>query len=228
MEEFKRELADKHRLRRGIIKVGVLPTIYPYFLPRLLSQFSQRFPTLEITVTEETTTDLLRLIVSCEIDMALVSLPISNTAFESAVLFKEELLLALPSQHHLSIEQKVTIGDLEHERFILMKEGHCLADQVLTFCQENGLHPHVVLRTSQIETVQSLVMAGLGISLVPQMARISGRIPLVYRSLENPKPTRSITVIWRKGREHTPAVTEFLNDIRQTAKAYLETIKPTD
>ena len=68
-------------------------------------------------------------------------------------------------------------------------------------------------------------MAGLGISLVPEMARISGRIPLVYRSLEHPKPTRSVSVVWRKGHEQSRVTREFVNHLRQTPKAFLETLK---
>ena len=225
VEQVKRELLDTRGLRRGTVSIGVLPTISPYFLPRVLAQFTQEFPALEVVVTEERTTDLLRLVDTCELDLALVSLPIPDDGLEKETLFKEELLLALPTNHPLAIKDKIQMSDLDDERFILMKEGHCLADQVLTFCNRKDLHLQIVLETSQIETVQSLVMAGLGISLVPQMARISGRIPLVYRSLENPKPTRSVTVVWRTGREHNRAAAAFLNHLRQTTKAFMETLK---
>lgn len=228
VEQTKRELEDTHGLRRGKVNVGVLPTISPYFMPRVLAQFTQKFPTLEIVIVEETTADLLKLIESWELDLALVSLPISENGLAKETLFREELLLTVPSKHPLAIKTKVEVKDLESERFILMKEGHCLADQVLTFCEDNELHLQIVLKTSQIETVQSLVMAGLGISLVPQMARISGRIPLVYRSVENPKPTRTVTAIWRKDREHTRAASEFLNHLRRTAQAFVETLKTAE
>jgi LysR family transcriptional regulator, hydrogen peroxide-inducible genes activator len=159
------------------------------------------------------------------LDLAIVSLPVPKNAFVKETLFQEELLLAVPPKHPLAIQEKVEVKDLESERFILMKEGHCLADQVLTFCHKNDLKLEIVLETSQIETVQALVIAGLGISLVPQMARSSGKIPLVYRSLENPKPTRSVTVVWRKGSQHTRAASVFLNDLRQISKAFLETLQ---
>lgn len=225
IEQTKRELADTNALRRGKVHIGVLPTISPYFLPRVLAQFIQKFPAIQIEVVEETTADLLKLIEGWELDLALVSLPLpKDAALEKETLFREELLLAVPSTHQLAIKPKVAVKDLDCERFILMKEGHCLADQVLTFCEKSGLNLQIVLKTSQIETVQALVIEGLGVSLVPQMARISGRIPLVYRSLENPTPTRTITVVWRKRREHTRASAEFLNHLRQTAKAFVETL----
>ena len=225
IEQTKREMAETNGLRRGRVKIGVLPTISPYLLPRVLAQFAQNFPTLEVVVVEDRTADLLKLLDGGDLDLALASLPIPKKGFENEILFQEELLLAVPSKHPLAIQEKVEIKDLETQRFILMKEGHCLADQVLTFCHKNDLHLQIVLETSQIETVQALVMAGLGISLVPQMARFGGKIPLVYRSLENPKPTRSVTVVWRRGREHSRAAAEFLNDLRQTTKSFVETLK---
>jgi LysR family hydrogen peroxide-inducible transcriptional activator len=103
-----------------------------------------------------------------------------------------------------------------------MKEADCPGDQMLKLCQSRNLH--LVLENSQIETVQSLVMAGLGIALVPQMARISGRIPLVYRSLENPKPMRRVTVVWQSWREPGRAAAEFLNHLRKSTKAFTETL----
>lgn len=225
VEQAKKELAETNGLRRGTVKIGVLPTISPYLLPRVLAQFAQNFPTLQVVVVEDRTADLLKLVDSGDLDLVLASLPIPRNGFEKEVLFQEELLLAVPSKHRLAVQEKVQVKDLESERFILMKEGHCLADQVLTFCNKNELHLQIVLETSQIETVQALVMAGLGISLVPEMARFGGKIPLAYRSLENPKPTRSITVVWRRGRKHSRAAAEFLNDLRQTAKAFVETLK---
>ena len=225
IDAAKRELADSHGLRKGSVTVGALPTISPYFLPRVITQFSQKCPGLEVTIVEETTNSLLKLVDACEVDLALTSLPIPNNGFTHETLFREELLLVVPSTHRLAVQDKVTMNDLAQERFILMKDEHCLAGQVIIFCQENDLHPAVVHRASQIETVQSLVMSGVGISLVPQMARKNGRVSLVYRSLEKPTPTRSITVVWRKGREHTHAATEFFDQLRQAARAFTETLQ---
>jgi LysR family transcriptional regulator, hydrogen peroxide-inducible genes activator len=224
VEEMRREVGDTHGLRRGSVNAGILPTIAPYLLPRVISRFTEACPGLEIVVHEDMTANLLRMVDTCEIDLAIMSLPIANGGFEREVLFTEELLLAVPAKHPLAVKERITIADLEQERFILMKEGHCLGDQILSFCTQNDLHLQIVLRSSQIETVQSLVMAGLGMSLVPQMARIGGKTPLVYRSLENPKPMRTNVVVWRKGREHSRATAEFLKHLRETVQAQRETL----
>ena len=225
VEELRREVGETHGLRRGSVNLGVLPTIAPYFLPRVVSRFTEACPGLEIVIHEDMTVNLLRMIDVCELDLGIMSLPISSDGFERETLYTEELLLAVPAKHPLAVKEKVSLTDLEKERFILMKEGHCLGDQILSFCTQNDLRLQIVLRSSQIETIQSLVMAGLGMSLVPQMAQISGKTPLVYRSLEKPKPTRTNIVVWRKGREHTRAAAEFLKHLRQTVQVQREALE---
>jgi len=225
VEELKRELGDTRGLRRGAVNIGILPTIAPYFLPHVVSRFVEACPGLEIVVHEDMTVNLLRMIDVCELDLGIMSLPISSDGFEKEALFTEELLLAVPSKHPLAVKEKVSVSDLITERFILMKEGHCLGDQILSFCTQNDLRLQIVLRSSQIETIQSLVMAGLGMSLVPAMAKISGKTPLVYRTLEKPKPSRTNVVVWRKGREHSRAAAEFLKHLRQTVQAQRETLE---
>jgi LysR family hydrogen peroxide-inducible transcriptional activator len=225
VEQAKQEMAERNGLGRGTVRIGVLPTISPYFLPRVLAQFAQSYPALEVVVVEDRAVVLMHRIDVSELDVALVSLPIPDNGFMQETLFTEELLLTVPSEHPLAIKEKIGLKDLEAERFILIKEVHGPGDQISKFCQQSDLHLQIVLENSQIETVQSLIMAGLGISLVPEMARISGRIPLVYRSLENPKPTRSVSVVWRKGHEQSRATKEFVNHLRQISKAFLETLK---
>lgn len=218
-EEMRREIGETHGLRRGSVSVGALPTIAPYLLPHVISRFTEACPGLELTIHEDMTANLLEMIEACELDFGIMSLPIPTEGFERELLFTEELLLAVPSKHPLAVKEAVSVMDLADERFILMKEGHCLGDQLLSFCTDNQFRMRVVLRSSQIETVQSLVMTGLGMSLVPQMAKISGKTPLVYRSLSEPKPMRTNVIVWRRGREHTRATAEFLKHIRQTVQA---------
>ena len=222
IDEVRREVSETQGLMRGAVSIGVLPTIAPYFLPGVIGQFLKSCPTLEIVAHEDVTANLLKLIDECEIDLALLSLPVFETGLEKEVLFKEELLLAVPQKHPFAAKDSVSVCDLENERFILMKEAHCLGDQVFSFCTQSTFRFQITLRSSQVETIHSLVVSGLGISLIPQMARIKNRPSLVYRSLEAPKPTRTIVVVWRKGRDHSRAMTEFLKHLRQHAKAWTE------
>ncbi|MBL9173924.1 MAG: LysR family transcriptional regulator, partial [Verrucomicrobiales bacterium] len=136
VEGARREARDQKGLLRGTLRLGVLPTIAPYLLPGVLARFTARFPGVEIVVQEDTTAALIRLAHACETDLALVSLPIPDARMEVKALFTEELLLALPPGHRLARKRTVTLSDLESERFIVMKEGHCLGDQLLSFCEQ--------------------------------------------------------------------------------------------
>jgi LysR family transcriptional regulator, hydrogen peroxide-inducible genes activator len=215
----RREASDARSLLRGRVIVGVLPTIAPYLLPAVLGDFAKRFPGVEIVVHEETTAQLLKLVNACEIDFAVASRPIQDRRMEVKDLFSEELRLALPPRHPLTRKRTVRLADLEKEPFIVMKEGHCLGDQVLNFCERRDLKPTISFRSAQLETIQALVHSGVGISLVPEMAARKKRAGLPeYRSLVSPKPERKIVAIWPKQRPLSRAANELLNQIIAKSK----------
>ena len=203
--------AEKERTR-GRAVLGVLPTIAPYLLPEVISAFSRQFPGVEIVVHEDTTARLLNLAAAGDLDLILASLPVNDPRFEVRRLLIEELLLALPADHPLASKRTISTDDLEGERFILMQEGHCLGDQILRFCTRRDFHPQVSCRSAQVETVQALVQAGLGISLIPKMAQQPAQARrLVYRSLQPPRPTRTIVALWLRQRPPGREAKEFLN-----------------
>ena len=220
VDAAKREACDAHSLLRGRLIVGVLPTIAPYLLPKVLVDFAEKFPGVEIVVHEDTTARLLKLLRAYEIDLALASRPIQDQRMEVSDLFTEELKLALPPGHPFTRKRTVRLADLEKEPFIVMKEGHCLGDQVLNFCERRDLKPTINFRSAQLETIQALVRSGVGISLVPAMAALIERKDLPeYRSLPKPRPERKIVAVWPKQRPLGRAANEFLRQISARCKA---------
>ncbi len=189
-ENASRECRDVQGLVHGTVVIGVLPTIAPYLLPRVIAVFAKKHPGLEVVVHEETTAQLLKLAAACEIDVAIASLPIADERFAKETLLSEELLLAVPTGHPLAKQRKVQAADLESERFILMKEGHCLGDQVLRFCDRREIQPRVSLRSTQIETIKALVRAGLGISSFPRWPSRTPRrnLPPIAPSCSRDRP----------------------------------------
>jgi LysR family transcriptional regulator, hydrogen peroxide-inducible genes activator len=214
VDTAKREAKDATDLLRGTVTLGVLPTIAPYLLPEAITEYLEKYPRVEIVVQEDTTAHLLKLLVACEIDFALASQPIRDARLEVRELFSEELLLALPADHPLTRKRTVSASDLEGEALIVMKEGHCLGDQVLNFCDRSDLHPNISFRSAQLETIQSLVCAEMGLSLIPAMAAKPGQrsVPQ-YRSFSSPRPTRKIVAAWPKQRPPGRAAAEFLKII---------------
>ncbi len=207
----KREASDARDLIHGTLAVGVLPTIAPYLLPDVMAQFMEKFPGVEVVVHEDTTARLLKSTLGYEIEIALTSLPIEDERLQVRALFAEELLLALPPGHPLTRKRTVAATALEGERLIVMKEGHCLGDQVLGFCDRRDVKPRISFRSAQLETVQAMVASGLGCSLIPAMAARAERDGSPeYRSFQSPIPQRKIVAVWPRLRPPGRAASEFL------------------
>lgn len=223
LEEARREARESHALAHGEVVVGVLPTIAPYFAPGAAAVFSGKFPGITVTIVEETTEVLLGLMRRQEIDFAVASLPIPDERMEVRPLLTEELFLVLPDSHRLARKRRLSAEDLGDEPFVLMKEGHCLGDQVLRFCDRNNIQPRVRSRSSQIETMLALVEAGQGICLVPEMAKSRARAKVVFRSLTASRPERVVVAFWQKRRPMNRAASEFLETLAFQARKMKKT-----
>lgn len=152
------------------LRVGVIPTIMPYFIARKIGDFLRRFPRVNPQFREETTSQLVEALQAGEIDLAVVSLPVPKADIVCSELFREELLLVVPRKHPLGSHSTVNLQDLRNERLLLLKEGHCLRDDVLTACTRAKAELRSVFETNQMESIFELVRSGFGLSVVPEMA----------------------------------------------------------
>ena len=211
VDAAQREAREAKDRLGGTLTIGVLPTIAPYLLPPALADFMASCPKVELVAHEDTTDRLLEAVLALELDLALVSKPIRDKRLEVQELLTEELLVALPVNHPLSSQNQIRHEDLQNERLIVMKEGHCLGDQVLQFCDQREVRPTISFRSAQLETIQELVSAGLGISLVPKMATRNRHAGTpCYVSLQAPRPQRTVLAVWPRVRPLSRSGTEFL------------------
>ena len=198
--------------------LGALPTIAPYFLPDIIRSFREKYPGVELIIHEETTVQLLRALEEKELDLALISDAPPNPRIAIHQLFSEELFLCLPAAHPLVGQNKVVAGDLQHEKFILMQDGHCLGAQAQQFCEGKGFRPEISCRSAQIGTVLAMVQAGLGISLIPEMALPGApRDGIVYRPLDGVRPRRVLVLALPRQRKPSLCVVEFTKFVQATA-----------
>ncbi|MCO6456443.1 MAG: LysR family transcriptional regulator [Pirellulaceae bacterium] len=213
LEDTRAELQDDGQT--GRVRVGAIPTIAPFFLPRVLREFSREFPRATLVVREHTTETLLKCCSQGEIDLAILALPVAAKYLEVEELFEEELLLVLSPGHPLVEREKIRLSDVEPYPFVLLEEAHCLTDNILSFCRQRSFQPVVVERTSQLATVQELVSLGHGVSLIPAMARqLDPSERRVYRSLAGLKPTRTIAVAWNPYRFQSRLLKAFRERLR--------------
>lgn len=195
------ELADLARTARnqlvGRLRIGIIPTIAPYFLPTLLRQLNETYAELDIFVRETLTGKLLDELAEGRIDTAIVALPVSEPDLTEVPLLREEFVLVRPSEDE---GQPVpSVETLRTMRLLLLEEGHCFRDQALAFCNMQTTRPREWLDGSSLSTLVQMVASGIGVTLIPEMA-----LPLETRSAKvslarfpAPKPSRTIGMIWR-------------------------------
>lgn len=199
----------------GRIRVGAIPTIAPYLLPKLLQQFKPLAPDASVVIQEDTTDVLLKSLADGTLDLAILALPLSARHLEIEELFEEELLLVLPVGHPLAAKKQIRIADIDTLPFVLLGEAHCLTDNILTFCRRKSFQPVSVERTSQLATVQELVALDHGVSLIPAMAHaLDTSQRRVYRSLSGPRPTRKIVMAMNPYRFQTQLCKSFQTCVR--------------
>ena len=217
VEEVKDRIDDDQDA--GRLVVAAPPTVVPYFLTRVLSEFTRRFPKAQVEVVEEVTASIVRKCLDFEIDLAVLPLPIGHHDLRVEPLFEEELLVLLPAGHPLAKKAKVTLKDLQDEPFILLNDAHCLTGSALGFCQQRRFRPIITSRVNQLATIQELVSLGQGVSLVPAMARAADASTLrVYRSLAGERPTRTLGLVRQSHRIPSPLADQFMRTIHELSR----------
>lgn len=221
--QLKKEMEDISQTRKGRLIVGSLPMTGAHILPRILPVFYEKHPGIEVVLVEETTSNLEALTASGQTDISLLTLPVIEPSLSHDPLIKEEIRLAVPPQHPLAKlgpdGEPVDIGSLREEPFIVLKRGQGFRQLAFEMCQKAGFEPRVVFESSNIETVQSLVAAGMGIAFVPEMiARELGSpfVP-VYLKL-NGEPSRMLVIAYRKGRYLSKAAEAFIATALEAVK----------
>ncbi|HEY4860091.1 MAG TPA: LysR substrate-binding domain-containing protein [Xanthobacteraceae bacterium] len=193
--EFAR--ASRDRLS-GRLRIGMIPTIAPYLLPILMENLTRAHPEVDIYVREALTSKLIQELAEGRLDTAIVALPISEPSFTEVALFAENFLLVRPRE---DTGKPVPSSKMLREmRLLLLEEGHCFRDQALSFCNMKSSLPRDMLDASSLSTLVQMVSAGMGVTLIPEMAMaVEARSASVsVARFKNPQPSRTIGMIWRK------------------------------
>jgi len=213
LEAARGDVVERKDSISGLITVGVIPTVAPYFLPSRLTSFSREFPEAELIVVEEITPVLLDRLRATTIDVAILALPIRGHEFETAPLLKERLFAALPKNHKLVKRRSLSLKDLRSEPFLLLRDGHCFRDTAVAACDRARLHPQVIFESGQFSSLLSMVGAGMGVSIVPEMA-IEKKSHCRYVRIADVQATRTIGTAVLRGRSLTRVHHAFLAHLR--------------
>ena len=212
------ELSDVARASGGQalarLRLGIIPTIAPYLLPAIMGALGAQHPNLDLHVRETLTPKLLNELSDGKIDAAIVALPTSEPSLQETPLFDEDFVLVRPAQDE---GKPVPNGEaLRKMRLLLLEEGHCFRDQALAFCSTSASVPRDGLDGSSLTTLVQMVSAGIGVTLIPQMA-IAVETPAANVSVARfaePRPSRQIGMIWRKRNPLADQLTRVAEVIR--------------
>jgi LysR family transcriptional regulator, hydrogen peroxide-inducible genes activator len=198
-----RDLVDYARHRdvlAGHLRLGIIPTVAPYALPRVLPRLQNRYPLLRIEVRETQTKALLEELAGGDLDTVMLALPAEGGDVETLPLFDDRFLLAVPATDPPPAHRRVAAAEVEQHRLILLEEGHCLRDQALAFCQAPRGDRPARLGATSLATVMQMVANGYGVTLLPEIAAgveaSDTRVELL-RFVE-PQPARTIGLAWRR------------------------------
>ncbi|WP_448328572.1 LysR substrate-binding domain-containing protein [Sulfitobacter sp. M13] len=214
------ELQDMARASKdglmGRLRIGIIPTIGPYLLPSIITKLTQMNPALDIHVRETMTPRLISELTEGRIDTAIVALPVSEPSLTEVALFDEKFMLVRPkADRDKPIPSSARLNEM---KLLLLEEGHCFRDQALSFCDMQSETAREGLDASSLSTLVQMVGAGIGVTLIPEMAvAVETRSAQVaVNAFPAPEPTRRVGMIWRKTSPLASKLSEIADLIRPT------------
>ncbi len=201
----------------GDFRLGVIPTVAPYLLPKILGPIRKNLPTLKIQLTEGQTAVITRLLREGDLDAVILALPIEEDNVVERRLYTEPFYLAVSKSHPLAGRKTVTVDDLDEQQVLLLEDGHCLRDQALEVCNSHNAVENTNFRATSLETLRQMVMADVGITLMPKLAIPAKTAAAIrYVPFRGEIPHRDIGLCWRKSSPREPLL-EKLADVLTTA-----------
>ncbi|MEM9177864.1 MAG: LysR substrate-binding domain-containing protein [Myxococcota bacterium] len=212
LDEAKELAETAHALARpltGPLRLGVIPTIAPYWLPRVLPRVRRRHPELQLWLREDRTERLVEALEAGELDLLLLALDVPLGTADSLTLFEDRFAAAVPRGHRLARRKRLREGDLDGESVLLLEDGHCLREHAWSVCGRAGASEWGDFRASSLSTLVQMVASGVGLTLVPEMAVEAEAVldeDLVVIPFGRPFPSRRIGLAWRRD---SPRQAEF-------------------
>lgn len=186
----------------GDFRLGAIPTIAPFVLPRTLSYLREQYPDLRLHVREDLTERLLDMVRARKLDAALIALPFNAPGIETEAIAEDEFLLVADDKHPLTRKNGLMPSDLDGEKVLLLEDGHCLRDHALSICRLPETGEAADVAATSLHTLVQMVASGLGVSLLPRLAassNLTSGTNLSVRPFAEPVIGRSIGMAWRSG-----------------------------
>lgn len=212
----------------GRLRIGVIPTIAPYLLPTIIGNLTRMNAGLDIHVRETLTAKLLQELADGRLDTAIVALPVSEPSLTEVALFSENFMLVRPgADEGKPVPSREMLREM---RLLLLEEGHCFRDQALSFCNMRSAPPRELLDGSSLSTLVQMVSAGIGVTLIPEIAMaVEMRSAAVsVARFKDPQPSRTIGMVWRKTSPLARQLLQISEVVRLSASALRQQHAPQD
>jgi LysR family hydrogen peroxide-inducible transcriptional activator len=210
---------NEHDPLSGKLKVGLIPTIGPYLLPLVTRRLRKQLPHLKLMLYEYQTQPLLEKLRAGDIELAILALPVPLDGLEARELYSEDFSVAVPANHPFAKKSSVRVDDLNGETLLLLEDGHCLRDQALEVCNRIDVKEDDDYRATSLETLRQMVAAGLGITLLPELATrgpFGSGHGLTVKSFAKPVPSRTVGAVWRKSSARSQAINAVCEVVQTT------------
>ena len=192
-------LAEQHRdPLGGDLRLGIIPTVAPYLLPRILPIIRRDFPKVSLKLNEDQTHVIMRMLADGELDAVILAMPVMDDHVVQTKLYSEAFYLAVSKQHAKAARKTVSLDDLNDEQVLLLEDGHCLRDQALAICNSNNAVENTNFRATSLETLRQMVAANIGITLMPELALGNRAGAVRYIPFRGRPPSRDIGIVWRR------------------------------
>jgi LysR family transcriptional regulator, hydrogen peroxide-inducible genes activator len=218
-EEIVSVARNEHDPLSGKLKVGLIPTIGPYLLPLVTRKLRKQLPRLKLMLYEYQTQPLLEKLRAGDIELGILALPMPLEGLDARELYEESFSVAMPSDNPLAKKTNIKLDDLSGETLLLLEDGHCLRDQALEVCSRIDVKENDDYRATSLETLRQMVAAGLGITLLPELATrgpFGSGHGLTVKSFARPVPSRSVGAVWRKSSARADAINAVCDVIRSS------------
>lgn len=215
IEVTKNKIESQNMKAGQMLKIGAIPTISSFVLPKILFSLNSQYPSISLHVREEISEKLCAACVQGDVDVVLTVAPISHNELDSFKIIDDQLYLVVVKDHALAKLKEISLQQLEDESFILMEDIHCLSKHVEQLCFSKNFVPRVRFHVSQVETVRQLVELGYGVSILPGISKShSSSTKIAYIPISDVDASRELTIVTRRGSALNNPAQEFIRLVK--------------
>ena len=229
-EKIKEIISDRQKELSGELRVGIIPTVSPYILPKILNGFIQKYPQVKLIVWEQTTEQIIQQLKLGTIDCGILSTPLHENNLTEIPVFYENFVAYASKNSKLFKKKTISPEDIDMEEIWVLNEGHCMREQVLNICQRRRAtkgFQHFEYNTGSVETLKRMVDMNNGATILPELALVdmSDKQRDRVRYFKSPEPAREVSIVIHRNFLKRRMIEALKNEILEFVPKRLRTKK---